>query len=57
MASTVDWELARKVATRAGARKPFAHAGIHDPTLAAVATVQCLNVVDGLAFDGVEAIA
>jgi len=35
VATTVDWELARKVATRAGARKPFARAGIDDPTLAA----------------------
>jgi coenzyme F420 biosynthesis associated uncharacterized protein len=34
VASTVDWELARKVATRAGARKPFAHAALNDPTLA-----------------------
>ena len=35
MATTVDWELARKVATRAGARKPFAQAGLTDATLAA----------------------
>ena len=35
MATTVDWELARKVATRAGARKPFAQAATTDPTLAA----------------------
>jgi len=34
VASTVDWDLARKVATRAGARKPFAHAAVDDPTLA-----------------------
>jgi coenzyme F420 biosynthesis associated uncharacterized protein len=34
VATSVDWDLARRVATNVGARKPFAHAATQDPTLA-----------------------